>query len=377
MRFAVDVRRLPWMRRLAVDYAFDFARLDRRSSAATRPTPRRGTTAIAAAQGHAPPRREIAEIVVAQQQRRGAPARSHRGRAAAGRTGRRSRSSPASRPGLFGGPVFTLLKAATAIRLARARRARAPRRGRPGVLDRRGGPRLGGSARGALCSTRELNVASIEAATPEGAGERTIGSLAWPDGIVDATDALFQALPATEFTPWLGRSPCGLRAGTRRRRVVRPHARRGARAPRPGRVRLVGPGGQAAGRGPLRARARTPRAHGAARRPRRCRPGVTRLSHAGHAARGQRRALRAGRRPCADQARRTATSSSATAAGAGCRDGRTGAHASGGVQPERAAAPARAGRAVSDGLLRGRPERARLPWRSCAASTQRSACRCR
>ena len=28
VRFAVDVRRLPWMRRLAVDYAFDFARLE-------------------------------------------------------------------------------------------------------------------------------------------------------------------------------------------------------------------------------------------------------------------------------------------------------------------------------------------------------------
>ena len=27
VRFAVDVRRLPWMRRLAVDYAFDFARV--------------------------------------------------------------------------------------------------------------------------------------------------------------------------------------------------------------------------------------------------------------------------------------------------------------------------------------------------------------
>jgi hypothetical protein len=28
VRFSVDVRRLPWMRRLAVDYAFDFARVE-------------------------------------------------------------------------------------------------------------------------------------------------------------------------------------------------------------------------------------------------------------------------------------------------------------------------------------------------------------
>ena len=65
VRFAVDVRRLPWMRRLAVDYAFDFARVapffaGDPAEAASWPA------AIAAAQGHARPRREVAEIVIAQ-----------------------------------------------------------------------------------------------------------------------------------------------------------------------------------------------------------------------------------------------------------------------------------------------------------------------
>lgn len=71
-RFSVDVRQLPWVRRLAVDYAFDYQRVaaffagNPSDSASWR-------AAIAAAQMQSRPRRELTDIVLAQQAQRDAP----------------------------------------------------------------------------------------------------------------------------------------------------------------------------------------------------------------------------------------------------------------------------------------------------------------
>jgi bacillithiol synthase len=200
VRFAVDVRRLPWIRRLAVDYTFDFARLEPFFSGnpaddASWPA------AIAAAQRHERPRRDVAGIVLAQQERRGAPPEAM----AAART----LADPATvaivtgqQAGLFGGPVFTLLKAATTIRLAQ-RVSREQGLTVVPVFWIDAEDHDWDEVRGCAVLDEHLNVASIEAAPPDGAGDRTIGSLRWPDTILGAAGELFRTLPRTEFAGWI------------------------------------------------------------------------------------------------------------------------------------------------------------------------------
>jgi bacillithiol synthase len=200
VRFSVDVRRLPWMRRLAVDYAFDFARVEPFFSG--NPADRGSwADAIAAAQRHARPRRELTDIVVAQQERRGAPPEAV---AAARRLADAGTVAivTGQQAGLFGGPAFTLLKAATTIKLAQH-------------VAREHGVTVvpvfwidaedhdWEEVRACAVLDAQLSVVEVAAAPPEGAGDRTIGSLEWPESITAASEALFQALPPTEFTPWL------------------------------------------------------------------------------------------------------------------------------------------------------------------------------
>ena len=115
-RIPVDIRCFPWIKKLAADYAFDFARVagffagNPADASAWR-------DAIARTQRHARAREAMADLVHAQQQRRGAPPDAL---AAAARL--RDPNTVAivtgQQAGLFGGPLFTLLKALTALRLA-------------------------------------------------------------------------------------------------------------------------------------------------------------------------------------------------------------------------------------------------------------------
>jgi bacillithiol synthase len=115
-RFAVDVRRFPWIRKLAADYVFRFG-----SVADLFPgnpaDPFAWRDAVARTQQHPRLHGAIADIVQAQQRSRGAPPEA----LAASRNLRDERTVAVvtgQQAGLFGGPLFTLLKALSAIELA-------------------------------------------------------------------------------------------------------------------------------------------------------------------------------------------------------------------------------------------------------------------
>jgi bacillithiol synthase len=116
VRIPVDVRRFPWVRRLAADYAYDFRSVAPFFSGD--PADRAAwADAIARTQHHDRRRDAIAEVIAGQQTRRNAPAKAREaGRLLADR--RTVAIVTGQQAGLFGGPLFTLLKALTAMKLA-------------------------------------------------------------------------------------------------------------------------------------------------------------------------------------------------------------------------------------------------------------------
>ena len=115
-RLAVDVRRLPWMRPLAGDYAFNFSKIAA-FYAGDPQSPDAWHDAAKRVRAQRRSRAEMAQCLAAQQERRGAPpacrdaaARLTDPQTVAVVTGQQA--------GAFGGPLFTLLKAISALQLA-------------------------------------------------------------------------------------------------------------------------------------------------------------------------------------------------------------------------------------------------------------------
>ena len=113
---AVDVRRFPWIRRLAADYAYDFRAVAPFFSGD--PADRGAwAQAIARTQAYERRRLDIAAVIGEQQRRRDAsPSAVEAGRLLADQ--RTVAILTGQQAGLFGGPLFTLLKALTALKLA-------------------------------------------------------------------------------------------------------------------------------------------------------------------------------------------------------------------------------------------------------------------
>jgi bacillithiol biosynthesis cysteine-adding enzyme BshC len=115
-RLPIDLRRFPWIRRLAADYAFAYEHVA--EFFAGDPGQREAwQAAIARASQHRRERDQVADLLLAQQHARHAPPEAI---AATGllRDPRSVAIVTGQQAGLFGGPLFTLLKALTAIRLA-------------------------------------------------------------------------------------------------------------------------------------------------------------------------------------------------------------------------------------------------------------------
>jgi bacillithiol biosynthesis cysteine-adding enzyme BshC len=214
LRLSVDVRTLPWMRPLAIDYAFAHEKLA--SFFAGDPAdPSAWSAATRRTQRHARPRAAIAGMLAAQQARRGSPPEARAAAAALANPGTVAVVT-GQQAGLFGGPLFTLLKALTAVRLAR-RVARD--QGVTAVpvfwIDAEDHDWDEIAACGVLGPDHLLRQIAVDA--PEGAGERPIASLVYGEAVARAIDELATTLPATEFTPAL---LDGLRAAYRPGRGV-------------------------------------------------------------------------------------------------------------------------------------------------------------
>ena len=200
VRIPVDVRRFPWIRRFAADYAYAFHSVAPFFSGD--PTNRSDwTNTIARTQAQPHRRDEVAAVIAMQQAQRAAPAR-------AVEAGRRL-SDPGTvavltgqQAGLFGGPMFTLLKALTAIRLAeRASREH----GVPAVAifwvegeDHDWDEVRSCTVFDSTIEPRTLGLPPRNSAEPPPVAHITLDAT-----IQDVVDELARTLPGTEFTPRL------------------------------------------------------------------------------------------------------------------------------------------------------------------------------
>ncbi len=197
-RLGVDIRRFPWINRLAADYAFNYGRLAE-FFAGNPAEPAAWRQAIERTQQFTRQRDAVADLIAAQQERRGAPAEAVAA-AARLRDPRAVAIVTGQQAGLFGGPLFTLLKALTAIRLAE--RVRTEHRV-PAVpifwIDAEDHDWDEVKSCGLLDA--ELNLLSVALSDPEAANQRPVAGMRLDDSASRAVAELEAALPRTEFTP--------------------------------------------------------------------------------------------------------------------------------------------------------------------------------
>lgn len=197
-RFPVEIRRFPWIKRLASDYAFDFTRVA--DFFVGDPAERSAwSDAIARAQRHPRQRDAIADILLAQQDARHA---SSQARAAAERL--RDPNTVAvvtgQQAGLFGGPLFTLLKALTVLQLAERAAAE---HGVPTVaifwVDAE--DHDWDEVKSCGLFDADLGLTQVALGDQPGTGHGPVAGVQLDDDIDAAIASLASTLPTTEFTP--------------------------------------------------------------------------------------------------------------------------------------------------------------------------------
>lgn len=197
---AIDVRTLSWIRPLVGAYAYDYGAVA--PLYAGNPASRDAwTDAVRRSRAHPRDHAAIARIIQAQQEHRGAPPEA---RAAAERLADPGTVAVVTgqQAGVFGGPLFTLLKAITAIQLAK--RA-SEEHGVPVVpifwVDAE--DHDWEEIRSCTVLDSEFQPKAITFADPEGAGASPIAFLNVDERVDSCIQELLAALPSTDFTPWI------------------------------------------------------------------------------------------------------------------------------------------------------------------------------
>jgi bacillithiol biosynthesis cysteine-adding enzyme BshC len=197
---AIDVRRFDWIRPLAGDYAFDFARIaslyagDPASGAAW-------TETIARTRAMSRPHAAVAGLLAAQQERRGAPP-------AARDAAHKLKDShtvaivTGQQAGAFGGPLFTLLKAITAIQLAR-KTSREQQVEAVAIFWVDAEDHDWQEVASCTVLDASFQPHTITLPKPEGAEERSVASLILDDRVEHSLDELGTMLGETEFSDGL------------------------------------------------------------------------------------------------------------------------------------------------------------------------------
>ncbi len=193
----VPLTRLPWTRPLHIDYVQAFNKLEP-FYAGNPAAPEAWAATIKRTQAHPRQRIPLTAVLEAQQQQRRAPgaallssARLADPRSVAIVTGQQA--------GLFGGPIYTLLKAITALKLA----ARLELEHRIPVV-----PIFWIDAEDHdwdevnHCGVLDADLAchSVHVSKPEGANEKPVARVTLDDSVTKALEELNQLLPKTEFT---------------------------------------------------------------------------------------------------------------------------------------------------------------------------------
>ena len=197
VRQSIDIGRLPWIRPLAVDYVHRFDQLA--PFFAGNPADAHvWAAAVARAQAHPRRRDEVAALVAAQQRRRGAPpeAMAASGRLADPRT---VAIVTGQQAGLFGGPLFTLLKAITALKLAEetARTCRVPTLA---VFWVEAEDHDWDEVSTCAVLDADLQRRTVTLERPSGAGEAPVASVRLEQSVAAAVDSLEAILEPTEFS---------------------------------------------------------------------------------------------------------------------------------------------------------------------------------
>ena len=193
----VDVRRFPWIRPLAGDYAYNFSRLDG-LYAGDPADPSAWREAITRAQRHERNRAAVAALLTAQQDARDAPPAA---RAAVARLADAATVAVVTgqQAGAFGGPLYTLLKALTALQLAR-RTERETSVPTVALFWVEGEDHDWAEVRGCTVLDAEFQPRTVTLADLEGAGETPVARLTLDEGAEQTIDELASTLQPTEFT---------------------------------------------------------------------------------------------------------------------------------------------------------------------------------